>query len=238
MMNKLANTLAICMIVASGGVLAAEDAAKGPPCKVLSELDGVSVVVSIFGLDDCWEYSGTLDLYQDTAFKAGGKEVIIPAGLRAAVLKQETDRTLALVADVDLDEQILPIRVPRGFELPYEGEIYLASDQTGQPMDIRGTILVEQEQSEEYSAIENCSYSVLEYVSTDEGTYCRTANYDDGEFRARYYFMVTETQLWLEFLVSGGSPSLGNFSSSIFEQDKVYTYQSTCFQRRQDDWRC
>jgi len=221
----------------TGNVLAQSESAKGPPCKVLSELDGLSVVVSIFGLDDCWEYPGILYLENDTVFNQGGKQIMIPAGSRSAVLKQETDRTILLNVDVDTKEYGIPFRLPKGFQLPSEGPFFLAADQSKQTVDLDGSIDINFSQSEEYSAIENCSYSVLEYYSGDS-TYCETRSYNDGESRVRYYFDIAETNLLMELLEVGGSAYMGDFSSSILDRKKIYTYRSSCLQRRQDDWRC
>jgi hypothetical protein len=225
-------------VLVSSSAFAQSGGGVGPPCKVLSELDGFSVVVSIFGLDDCWEYSGTLNLQEDVVLHTQGGEVSVPAGPRAATLKQQTHRTIVLAAELEADKRDLPFKVPKDFELPTSGDVYLPSEESGQPVDVAGHIEFEESQTEEFSAIESCSYSLVEYVSIDGSYECHTTNYNDGEMRVRYYFDVTETLFRLELFDPATLRYLGDFTSALVDLQRIYTFQSTCFQRRQDDWRC
>lgn len=201
------------------------------------------LMFAVLLLTGCEEYKGYLNLNQTIELKVDDKNFTIPAGERPATLKRNSKKKIKLHVNVDGEGHKVSFKVPKDFEVPEEGEFFLPSDITQQPVDLAGLVSTSQTQTEEHSSVESCSYSVREYFCRryKGNTYrcwCEYRSYYDGDRRVRYYYNIKESGLQIDLLQPGSENSYGSFDGRAEEKEKVYTYQSTCFQKRQDNWRC
>ena len=120
--------------------------------------------------------------------------------------------------------------VPRGQQIPDNGQIQIDSTRTGQGFDIVGSAATKTEDSALVRTDESCIYYRREWVCDHRphGNYCRWEDVPYQGWRDVEYFDRVRTKDVLLTLDSPGIGS-GSFAGRDITRERIYTYVGRCY---------
>lgn len=157
--------------------------------------------------------------------------VLAPGHYEASLtMKSKSEAVLSIKAD---RTQEVSFKVPAGVQIPEAGgEFHLTAAQSGQYMDLHGTVTTRYEDSRTYREQESCTYQTTEqycYHQPGHGTVCQIRTITHYGWRDVEYFVRTATKtINVALLDSADQSRIGAYDGSRTESWREYLYQSYC----------
>lgn len=193
----------------------------------------MSVLMFFFGLASCDPYKGTIKIFHGLEWIDKDEIVYIPAGSYPAELEFKKKDRVELDVQLEGAEDDIRLHIPEDVHFPeYNGDIFLSSEDSGQPWDVEGEVETNTTRSDAYSARENCSYRARERICErrDGRRHCwyeYVTRY--GYKEVEYYNKYTRSNIGLDLIDPASQRLLANFKGYRSDSEKVYTFQGNCY---------
>lgn len=191
------------------------------------------IATAIVTLAAC-EMPGTLTANQNVnLLDKKAKVVSIQAGQTYKASIEKEDDTLELDIDVNGKQRKVRFRPAIGQEIPQEeGELFISSAQSGQPVDMHGVLDTEYTQGQEQWGQRNCYERVPVRVcgKNQQGQYVCWTEYRQvqGTQDVRYYNRRTTRTGVIRLLNPGTSKVAARFDGRSVNDEQIITWQGHC----------
>ncbi len=194
----------------------------------------------------CHELGGRLNVVDSlTVKKKHGflnlktSKVELKAGNYSAVLKIISDSNITLKLEGgDLGKEILvPIKAESDLDIPVNGKFAILGEKISQPFDVVGNINTDYSYSDQYHAVESCTWTTkenrCEKVCVGEPRKCDVVCKEitithEGRKDVTYHYMYTKRDVQLELMRSGSTALAGTINATSHTSDKITDYESLC----------
>jgi hypothetical protein len=159
-----------------------------------------------------------------------GKEVtkVLPAGRYQAKIEIEK-------SDVDIKANNIAVqfRIPKGIPLPKNGgQMFVPAHLSAQPYDLSADVEMDITQSAETRDFESC-FETITYddcsCGPDGQITCQTRTQQlRADMDVSYYFKYTTRDIQVDIIKAGTNQSVGQFTGSRTDSEKIYTYKGAC----------
>jgi hypothetical protein len=169
------------------------------------------------------------------AFKVemdGSGPRLLEAGEYPATLNVNANRVKITLKDDQQHQVSFRLKLPKGLQIPTNGEIMLSPEQSGQPFETRVGITTNLTKSETRREYESCTIQETEFYCSVVGN--PPQNVCQPVYRTRWgskpveYYMET-TDRKIETTLHQNGEEVAQMEGSRRDREAVYTFQGLCF---------
>lgn len=158
------------------------------------------------------------------------KKLQIPIGNYGAVIDFGSKTDIKIEMKANAYKETVTLLRPKNFEFPANGDFVLTASQVNQSFDVKGSVKTTVWDSPPQRGNESCSYTAPVWVCSHDNSgrpYCHYENRSVWGYRfVEYYNRNTTRDLAADLVES--QRSLGRFTGTRTDSEKIYTYTSIC----------
>jgi hypothetical protein len=181
------------------------------------------------GLVGCEEMGGETHVAQAFNVIVKNQKVTVQPGQYRTSLNFERDKVEVTLLSENNSKTKIKFYYAQGTTFPSNGPFELKSEQTGQPVDIKGNIQTVETRSQPQRGYQNCQYQDYQTICNEQG--CTTVPVNRwGRQYTEYYVRTIQRNVDFEILESHAQANkLANFNGASAYSQNVITWQDRCF---------
>jgi hypothetical protein len=176
----------------------------------------------------CEDLSGQLNVSQEFAVLVKGKTKQVPVGNYDTSLDFKRDK-IKVKIELASGSIKLDLDVPKGTQLPSNGNFELLSGQTGQPFDVLGDVATKVSESGPQSQYESCQYQTYDTVCDQNGCHYIPVTRNGSRY---IEFFVRQTDSTMNFDIAEPSQvkkTKAHFVGTSRTSERIITRAGQCF---------
>lgn len=186
------------------------------------------LVVSALAMTGCEDIPGVLIVTKNFNVLVKGKSKTVTEGQHDTSLDFKKNKVVATIKTGDSSLKV-ELSVPKGAQIPSNGNFELKSVQTGQPFDVLGTVQTAVTDSRRYSGMEGCQKQDYQTICDAKGCYVVPIT-RQGNRHVEFFYRDTDQAMQLDMTATGEvNNKYAHFDGRVRYTEKIVTYEGACF---------
>lgn len=186
------------------------------------------LVTAALAMTGCEDLPGVLIVTKNFNVLVKGKEKKVPAGQHETSLDFKKDRVVATIKTADGNLKV-ELAVPKGAQIPDNGNFELRSSQTGQPFDILGAVQTKVTNSPTQTGYEACQVQDYTHICDPRGCHAVPIVRQGNRF-IEFYFRDTDRAMQFDMTaISNVQDKYSRFDGRSQTREKVLIRTGPCF---------